>query len=247
MRCASAARRGRVGASCDRCRAAGTSTSSDPGTKRRAAKEGRRAANSGSRSSSKAIFGTPTRCWKPKTHWQYAHSSLQRPSSLSTNRFVFLVALRACVLAVVIDHGSPAATRAARIPAARTKLCVAWCVRVQVDSLLATLPEDEGEEEAQTAMLQELARDNDLAGLSSLSHRALVCCAHFAPYLHVSLATLCVGYVCASRLQICAWRGGSAGREGRHGLSACAPCNSNLQRHFPAGVVVNCLHRAWSA
>lgn len=42
---------------------------------------------------------------------------------------------------------------------------------MQVDSLLATLPEDEGEEEAQTAILQELARDNDLAGLSSLSHR----------------------------------------------------------------------------
>jgi hypothetical protein len=59
-----------------------------------------------------------------------------------------------------------------------------------VDSLLATLPEDEGEEEAQTAMLQELARDNDLAGLSSLLHRALVC---RAPYLHVSLAILCVG------------------------------------------------------
>lgn len=103
-------------------RAAGTSTSSGPGTKRRAAKEVRRASNNVSRSLSKAIFGTPTRCWKQKTHWQYAHSSLRRPSSLSTNRFVFLMALRAsCVWAVVIDHGSPAATRAYKVVC-----CVVW-------------------------------------------------------------------------------------------------------------------------
>ena len=35
---------------------------------------------------------------------------------------------------------------------------------MQVDALLATLPEDEGKEDVQAAMLQELARDNDLAG-----------------------------------------------------------------------------------
>ena len=35
---------------------------------------------------------------------------------------------------------------------------------VQVDALLATLPEDEGKQHVQTAILEELARDNDLAG-----------------------------------------------------------------------------------
>eukprot|EP00802_Teleaulax_amphioxeia_P031195 Tamp_34281.p1 GENE.Tamp_34281~~Tamp_34281.p1 ORF type:complete len:188 (-),score=53.45 Tamp_34281:43-606(-) len=50
--------------------------------------------------------------------------------------------------------------------AVRAQLSAAALITLneQVDALLATLPEDEGKEEVQAAMLQELARDNDLAG-----------------------------------------------------------------------------------
>ena len=112
---AGAAHGGTAGArGCDRCWAAGISTSAGPGTKRRAAREGRRAADSVTRSLSTAIFDTRTRCWKRRIRWQFAPSSPLRPSSLSTSRSVLWCC---CALAVGCVRGSGIDQRAgARCP-----------------------------------------------------------------------------------------------------------------------------------